>query len=50
MRFLTFETRLVFIQLRQTFIKALILYYFDLTCHIWVKTNVLGYAIDIVLS
>ena len=39
-----------FIQLSQAFTKAPILQHFDPECHIWIETNVLGYAIDGVLS
>ena len=39
-----------FIQLRQTFIKAPILHHFDPECHIWIKTDALGYTIGEVLS
>lgn len=38
-------TRLMFIELRQVFIKAYILHVFDLKCHIWVKTDILEYVI-----
>ena len=48
--FLTLKARLAFIQLRQAFVEALILYYFDLECHIWIKVNASGYAIGSVLS
>ena len=44
------KTRLAFAQLRQTFIKAPILWHFDLECHIWIKINVSDYAIDGALS
>lgn len=44
--FLTFKTRLVFVKLKQTFIKALILHHFDLEYHICVKINVLSYIIN----
>ena len=32
------------------FVKALILYHFDLKCHIRIKTDASGYAIDEILS
>ena len=48
--FFTPKARLVFTQLRQTFIKAPILYYFDLECHIRIKTDASGYAIGGVSS
>ena len=48
--FLIPGARLAFTKLRQTFIKALILHHFDLECHIWVETNILGYAIGGIFS
>ena len=42
--------RLAFIKLRQVFVKAPILYHFDLKCYIQIETDVLGYAIGGVLS
>ena len=48
--FLTPDTREAFNHLRQTFIKASILQYFDLEIHIWIETDVSGYAIGGVLS
>lgn len=48
--FLTPKAKLVFIQLWQAFTKALILYHFYPECHIWIKTNTLGYAIGGALS
>ena len=39
-----------FIQLGEIFTKALILEHFYQGCHIWIKTNILGYAIDKLLS
>ena len=41
---------MAFTELRQAFIKAPILHYFDLKCHIPVETDISGYAIDEVLS
>ena len=32
------------------FIKALILYYFDLKYHIWIKINISSYVINEILS
>ena len=48
--FLTFNTKTALNYLRITFIKALIFWYFDSKCHIWIKINILVYAIDEVLS
>lgn len=48
--FLTIKVRLMFTKLRQAIIKALILYYFHSECHIWVKIDVFGYAINRILS
>ena len=48
--FLTFEAKIAFIKLRKIFVKAPILYHFDLECHIRVEIDVLGYAIVGVLS
>ena len=48
--FLTPRARKVITKLRQTFIKALILHYFDSECYIQVETDVSGYGIDAVLS
>ena len=48
--FITLRTREVFNCLRLTFTKAPILHDFDLKCHIWIKINVLNYAINNVLS
>lgn len=48
--FLTFGAKAAFIYLWKAFIKALILRYFYLECHICIKINVLGYAISRVLS
>ena len=44
------KARLAFTKLKQAFVKALILYHFDLECHIQVETDVLGYAISGVFS
>ena len=48
--FLTPGASLAFTKLRQTFVKSLILYHFDLKCHIRIETDVFGYAISKVLS
>ena len=48
--FLTPGARLAFTQLRQAFIKAPILYQFDLERHIRIETNVSSYAISGVFS
>ena len=44
------RARLAFTELRQAFVKASILHYFDLERHIQIETNVLGYAISRVFS
>lgn len=44
--FLTFEARLAFVKLKKVFIKALILYYFDLKYYIYIETNLLDYDIS----
>ena len=48
--FLTPKARSAFNRLQLAFIKALILRYFDLKYHIWIKTDVLDYAIGDMLS
>ena len=48
--FSTPEAKLAFTKLRQAFIKAPILYYFDLERHIRVETDASGYTIGGVLS
>ena len=48
--FFTPGAKLKFPELRQIFVKIPILYHFDLECHIWIKTDVLSYAIGKVLS
>ena len=40
----------VFLYLRQTFIKTLIFWHFDLESHIQIKTDVLGYVIGRVFN
>ena len=48
--FFTPGAKLVFTKLRQAFIKAPILHHFNLERHIWIATDVSGYAIGGVLS
>ena len=48
--FFTPGARLAFTKLRQAFLKAPILYYFDPERHIRIETDALGYAISGVLS
>ena len=48
--FLIPSTKKAFNYLRQVFIKAPILQYFDLEIHIWIETNALGYIIGKVLN
>ena len=48
--FFTSRARLAFNKLIPMFVKAPILYHFDPEYHIWVETNVSGYAIDGVIS
>lgn len=48
--FFTFAVKTVFVDLWITFIKALILYYFDLKSHILNETNAFSYAIGGILS
>lgn len=48
--FLTLEVKLSFTQLRQVFTKTLIFCIFDLKYYIWIKINILGYAISSILS
>ena len=43
--FLISGAKLTFTKLGEAFIKALILDHFDLDCHIWIETDILGYAI-----
>ena len=49
MGYLTPNARRVFIQMRQAFTKALILWHFNPECHIRIETNASGYAIGGVL-
>ena len=48
--FFTPGAKLAFTELRQAFVKVLILHHFDLECHIWVKTDTSSYAIGKVFS
>ena len=48
--FLIPRAKLIFTKLRQAFVKALILYYFNLKHHIQIEINVSGYAINRVFS
>ena len=50
LNFLTPRARLAFTELRQTFVKAPILHYFDLERHIQIETDISGYTIGRVLS
>ena len=47
---LILKAKVAFTKLRQAFVKAPILYHFDPKRHIWVETDVSGYAIGGVLS
>ena len=47
--FLTPGAKEIFNQLRQVFIKALILQYFDPKCYIWIEINISGYTMRRVL-
>ena len=44
------KARKAFSKLKQAFIEALVLNYFDLKCHIQIKINVSGYIIDEIFS
>ena len=48
--FLTLGAKLAFTKLRQAFLKALILYHFNLECYIWIETNILEYVIGEIFS
>lgn len=48
--FLTPEAKLVFLQLRQAFTKAFILYHFDPKRSIWIETDTSTYIINAILS
>lgn len=48
--FLIFKTSLVLSQLKKIFTKTLILHYFDPEYYVLIKTNILSYVINQVLS
>lgn len=48
--FFIFKDKLIFIKLKQAFVKTLIFYHFNLECHIQIKTNISHYTIDKVFS
>ena len=48
--FLIFRAKLVFIKLKQAFLKASILYHFNLECQIRIEMDASGYAIVRVFS
>ena len=48
--FFTSKAKLAFTKLRQAFVKAPILYYVNLKCHIQIEIDILGYAFNGVLS
>ena len=48
--FLIFGAKKIFTKLRQVFIEALILNYFDLEHYIQIKTNVSSYIISVIIS
>ena len=48
--FQTFNAKKTFNHLKQAFIKALILWHFDLKSHIWIKIEASNYAISKMLS
>ena len=48
--FVTPKARAVFNRLQLAFIKSLIIHHLERECHIWIKTNALGYVIIGVLS
>ena len=50
LKFFTFGAKLVFTKLRQVFVKALILHYFDLERYIRIETDVSSYAIGRVFN
>lgn len=50
MGFFIFKARLAFIQLKQVFIIAYILNYFNLKDYIWIETDILNFAISEILS
>ena len=48
--FLISGARIAFTELRQAFVKALILYHFNPECHIRIEIDISGYVIDGVFS
>ena len=48
--FFTSKAKLAFTKLSQTFVKALILHYFDLKYHIQIETDISKYIISKILS
>ncbi len=48
--FLISRAKQIFIKLRQVFIKALILNYLDLECHIQIETDTSSYVISKILN
>ena len=44
------KARLAFTQIKQAFVEALILYLFNIECHIQIETHASGYTIDEILS
>ena len=46
LKFLTFDTEMIFNYLWLAFIKALILYNFNLKYYIWIEIDILGHVID----
>lgn len=50
LEFFIFGARLMFTKLKQAFIKAPILYNFDLECYIRIKINISDYAIGRILN
>ena len=49
-KFVNPEAKLAFLQLRQAFTEAPILYHFDPECYIRIETDASNYAIDDILS
>lgn len=49
-RFFTFEANVTFTQLKQVFIKVLILQYFNLKYYIWIRTDIFCYTKSEILS
>lgn len=50
MRFFIIKAGLIFIKLKQVFIKVLILNNFDMKYHIYIKTNISRYIIGGILN